>query len=67
MNETSRHTSMPRRRMRTKYWLKPDTFDIQVAHEYNLHPADRRQIRQVIFEHFDYIYSEYERFHREVE
>lgn len=47
-----------------KYWLRPDAFDLEVAHEYNLSSADRRAVRQIIFEHFDYIYSEYERFHQ---
>ncbi len=48
-----------------KYWLLAETFDIGTAHEYNLSPSDRRQIRQIVFEHFDYILSEYERFHGE--
>ncbi len=50
-----------------KYWLHADAFDIAVAHEYNLGPADRRSIRRIIFEHFDYIVSEYERFQKEAE
>jgi len=30
-------------------------------------PADRRTIRQIIFEHFDYLVSEYEALHRRIE
>jgi hypothetical protein len=46
-----------------KYWLDPELFDIEEAYTYNLNPADRRTIRRIIFEHFEYIVAEYERFH----
>jgi hypothetical protein len=47
-----------------KYWLQPETFDIEEVYGYNLSPANRRAIRQIIFEHFDYLVVEYERLHR---
>ena len=50
-----------------KYWLYPDTFEIEEDHAYNMNPADRRTIRKIIFENFEYIISEYESFHRGVE
>jgi hypothetical protein len=50
-----------------KYWLHPDSFEIEEAHAYNMNPAERRTIRKIIFENFDYIVSEYETFHRGVE
>jgi len=50
-----------------KYWLHPETFDIEEDYAYNLKPADRRMIRQIIFEHLEYIVTEYERFHAGVE
>ena len=50
-----------------KYWLLAETFDIREAHAYSMSPADQRAIRQIIFEHFDYIVSEYDKFHREVD
>lgn len=46
-----------------KFWLYPETFDIEEAYSYNLSNADRRIIRQIIFEHFEYILSEYQKFH----
>ena len=46
-----------------KYWLHPAIFDISEAHAYNMSPSDRRAVRQIIFEHFEYIVSEYEKFH----
>ena len=42
-----------------KYWLLKEEFDIKEAFEYNMSPADKRMIRRLIFENFDYIISEW--------
>jgi hypothetical protein len=36
-----------------KYWLQPDSFDIAAEFEYNCTPRLRREVRQIIFQHFD--------------
>jgi len=41
-----------------KYWLHSDAYELEEAHTYYMSPADRRTVRQIIFEHFDYILSE---------
>ncbi len=46
-----------------KYWLLADQFDIQEAHAYSISAAEHRQIRQIIFDNFDYLVAEYEKFH----
>jgi len=38
-----------------KYWLHPDRFDIVEEFEYNCTPRLRREVRQIIFQHFDHI------------
>lgn len=38
-----------------EYWLFPDRFDIAEGFEYNLTPRLRRELPQIIFEHFDQI------------
>jgi len=38
-----------------KYWLHPDTFDIEEEFEYNCTSRLRREVRQIIFQHFDQI------------
>jgi hypothetical protein len=43
--------------------MHPSSFDINEDYTYEMSPADRRAIRQIIFEHFEYIMSEYEKFH----
>ena len=45
-----------------KYWLDVDTFEVLEAHAYNMAQADRRNVRRIIFEHFDYIIEEWNRF-----
>ncbi|MCL4707818.1 DUF4160 domain-containing protein [bacterium] len=47
-----------------KYWLHSDTYEIKEAHAYKLSPADRRTVRKIIFDNFDYILSEYESFQK---
>jgi uncharacterized protein DUF4160 len=38
-----------------KFWLHPDRFDIEEAFEFNLTPRLRREVRRVLFEHFEEI------------
>jgi len=45
-----------------KYWLDVDGFEAIEAHAYNMRPADKRTVRRIIFEHFDYIVSEWRKF-----
>jgi hypothetical protein len=42
-----------------KYWLKVDEFEIAEAYSYNLSPADKKEIRKIIYEHFDLIVTEW--------
>jgi len=36
-------------------WIDPEGFDITEDFEYNCTPRLRREVRQIIFEHFDQI------------
>jgi len=45
-----------------KYWLYAESYDAVEAHSYNMSPADRRVVRKIIFDHFDYIVAEWNRF-----
>ena len=48
--------------MECKFWLHPETFEISEALAFNLSPASKKEIRKIIFEHFDYIVSEWHKF-----
>jgi len=45
-----------------KYWLDVDSFEVIEAHSYNMSPADKRRVRRIVFEHFDYIVGEWQKF-----
>ena len=45
-----------------KYWLDLEGFEATQAHAYNVTPADKRTVRRIIFEHFDYIVAEWTKF-----
>jgi hypothetical protein len=45
-----------------KYWLDVQTFEANEAHSYSMSPADKRTVRSIIYQHFDYIVSEWNRF-----
>ena len=45
-----------------KYWLRSETFEIEEAFSYNMNPSAKREIRKIIFEHFDYIIDEWNKY-----
>ena len=47
-----------------KYWLDRENFDLEESFAYNMSPKDKRQIRKIIFEHFEYIEEQWDEFQR---
>lgn len=45
--------------MECKFWLNTQTFDIEEAFSYNVKPTEMRVIRKIIFEHFEYIETQW--------
>jgi hypothetical protein len=45
-----------------KFWIDVDNYEIDEAFSYNLSPRNRREIREIIFKHFDYIVNEWIKF-----
>jgi len=45
-----------------KYWLDVKNFQTIDAHSYNMSQSDKRTVRRIIFEHFDYIVDEWRKF-----
>ena len=45
-----------------KFWLLADTFDIEEAWSYGMNPRLRREIRRIVFDHFDLIVDEWHNF-----
>ena len=57
-----RHVHCKKGDMECKYWLDLDSFDIREAYGYNLAPRARKEIRKIIFQHFDYIAEQWGEF-----
>ena len=47
-----------------KYWLIRDLFDLDEAYAFSMSPRDRREIKKIIFEHFEYIEEQWDEFER---
>ncbi|MCX7049757.1 MAG: DUF4160 domain-containing protein [Candidatus Sumerlaeota bacterium] len=45
-----------------KFWLDAETFELIEEHAYNMSPADKRNVRRIIFNNFDYLLGEWNRF-----
>lgn len=45
-----------------KYWINAEAFDIQEGYSYGLSQRDRKEIRKIIFEHFEYIVEQWQEF-----
>ncbi|BBL72752.1 hypothetical protein MoryE10_33580 [Methylogaea oryzae] len=50
--------------MECKFWIDVESFDIQEAFAFKMSPRDKRQIRKIIFEHFEYIVEQWQEFQR---
>jgi len=50
--------------MECKYWLHRENFDISEAFSYNVTPSERRRIRKIILENFEYIEEQWDEFEK---
>ena len=50
--------------MECKYWIDVKGFDIRGAYSFGLKEKDKREIRRIIFDHFDYIVDKWNEFER---
>ena len=47
-----------------KYWLDQDDFDLEEAFTYNMSQKDKKEIRKIVYEHFEYIEQQWDEFQR---
>jgi meiotically up-regulated gene 157 (Mug157) protein len=45
-----------------KYGLDSENYELREAYNYNLSQRDRREVKKIIYQHFDYILSEWDKF-----
>ena len=56
------HVHCRKGEMECKYWLNSEIYELEEAFSFSLSSKDRREIRKIIFEHFDYIEEQWEEF-----
>ena len=56
------HVHAQKAEMDCKYWLDRETYDIEEAFSYRMNARDKREIRKIVFEHFDYILERWNEF-----
>jgi len=53
------HIHVQKAEMEAKFWLREDIFDIEEAYSYQMSSKDLREVRKIIFDHFDYFIKEW--------
>lgn len=46
-----------------KYWIDIENFDVEEAYSYNMDGKDKRDVKHIIFEYFEFIENEWNRIH----
>jgi hypothetical protein len=49
-----------------KYWLDINNFALEEAYSYNMNNKDKREVKKIIFEYFEFIENEWNRFQKRV-
>ena len=57
-NNEPPHIHAQKAGMECKFWLKRNDFEIEEVFSYNMSPAAKREIKKIIYSHFDYILDE---------
>lgn len=61
-NKEPVHVHIEKAEMEAKYWLHEDIFEIEEAYSYNLSPRDKREVRKILFDNFDYLIEQWNTF-----
>ena len=46
-----------------KFWMFPEDFELELAYQFNMNSKDLRQVKKIVYENFDYIESEWKKYH----
>jgi hypothetical protein len=55
------HVHAEKVEMEIKFWIDVENFEIKEAFSFNFTPQAKREIKKIIYEHFEYIVSEWNR------
>lgn len=60
------HVHAENAEMEIKFWIDIDNFEIKEAFSFNFTPQAKREIKKIIYEHFDYIVSEWNKYFKKL-
>jgi hypothetical protein len=60
--EEPMHVHCKKGGMECKYWIDEEVFDIQEVFAFGMSSRDRKEIRKIIFDHFEYIADKWREF-----
>ena len=63
-NNEPMHIHVQKAEMECKYWLDSENFEIKEVFSYNMKVKDKRMVKKIIFEHFDYIAEQWQKIHK---
>jgi hypothetical protein len=55
------HIHCQKAELECKYWLGTDDFTLEEAYAYNMNNRDRREIKRIIYQYFDFIEKEWQK------
>ena len=58
------HVHCEKGEMECKYWLDCENYALDEAFSFDMSSKDRREIRKILFTHFEYIEQQWEEFQR---
>lgn len=56
------HVHAEKADMEIKFWIDVDNFELEEAFSYRLSPQAKREIKKILYEHFDYIVNEWNKY-----
>jgi hypothetical protein len=53
--------------MECKYWLDIENFALEESYSYNMNNKDKRDVKKIIFEYFEFIENEWNKYQKEIQ
>ena len=63
-NKEPVHIHVQKAEMEAKFWLDVESFEIREAFSFHFTPAAKRDVRKIIYQHFDYIVEQWKQFQK---
>jgi hypothetical protein len=60
------HIHCKKAEMECKFWLDAESFALHEAFSYNMGNKDKREVKKIIFEYFEFIEKEWNHFQKEL-